>query len=67
MNVSKEGEKFLIDMKVYLLTKGIKEEDIKSFRVEERNYSYKFMMIFQHIGRCYAEYKMTCTRFLILF
>ncbi|MEI4829050.1 DUF1129 domain-containing protein [Bacillus sp. FJAT-53711] len=31
MNVSKEGEKFLIDMKVYLLTKGIKENDINNF------------------------------------
>ncbi|SFI56138.1 MULTISPECIES: DUF1129 domain-containing protein [unclassified Bacillus (in: firmicutes)] len=31
MQVSKEGEKFLVDMKVYLLTKGIKEEDVNSF------------------------------------
>ncbi|MGG0188292.1 DUF1129 domain-containing protein [Bacillus rhizoplanae] len=31
MNVSKEGKKFLIDMKVYLLTKGIKEDDINNF------------------------------------
>ncbi|WP_026590133.1 DUF1129 domain-containing protein [Bacillus sp. UNC437CL72CviS29] len=31
MHVSKEGEKFLIDMKVYLLTKGMKEEDINAF------------------------------------
>ncbi|PEY41505.1 hypothetical protein CN354_06755 [Bacillus cereus] len=31
MQVSKEGEKFLIDMKVYLLMKGRKEDDIESF------------------------------------
>ena len=31
MQVSKEGEKFLVDMKVYLLTKGIKEEDVNNF------------------------------------
>ena len=31
MNVSKEGEKFLIDTKVYLITKGIKEEDVDAF------------------------------------
>lgn len=29
--VSKEGEKFLIDTKVYLLMKGRKGEDIESF------------------------------------
>ncbi|PGM62617.1 hypothetical protein CN947_10780 [Bacillus cereus] len=31
MQVSKEGEKFLIDTKVYLITKGIKEEDVDAF------------------------------------
>ncbi|HDV8365902.1 TPA: DUF1129 domain-containing protein [Bacillus cereus] len=31
MQISKEGEKFLIDTKVYLITKGIKEEDIDAF------------------------------------
>ncbi|MBJ8075993.1 DUF1129 domain-containing protein [Bacillus cereus group sp. N12] len=31
MKVSKEGEEFLIDMKVYLITKGIKEEDVDAF------------------------------------
>ncbi|MGX5387670.1 DUF1129 domain-containing protein [Bacillus thuringiensis] len=31
MNVSKEGEKFLIDTKVYLITKGIKEEEVDAF------------------------------------
>ncbi|ABS22960.1 NADH dehydrogenase subunit N [Bacillus cytotoxicus NVH 391-98] len=31
MQISKEGEKFLTDTKVYLLTKGIKEEDIDIF------------------------------------
>ena len=31
MTVSKEGEKFLIDTKVYLITKGIKEEDVDAF------------------------------------
>ncbi|WP_144506723.1 DUF1129 domain-containing protein [Bacillus mycoides] len=31
MKVSKEGEKFLIDTKVYLITKGIKEEDVDTF------------------------------------
>lgn len=31
MNVSKEGEKFLIDTKVYLITKGIKEEEVNAF------------------------------------
>lgn len=31
MKVSKEGEKFLIDTKVYLITKGIKEEDVDAF------------------------------------
>ncbi len=36
---------------------GIKE-DIKSLAVEERNYSYKFMVIFQHISCCYAEYNL---------
>lgn len=30
MQVSKEGEKFLIDTKVYLITKGIKE-DVDAF------------------------------------
>ncbi|KAA0762824.1 DUF1129 domain-containing protein [Bacillus sp. SH5-2] len=31
MEVSKEGEKFLIDTKVYLITKGIKEKDVDAF------------------------------------
>ena len=31
MKVSKEGEKFLIDTKVYLITNGIKEEDVDAF------------------------------------
>ncbi|EJV82223.1 DUF1129 domain-containing protein [Bacillus cereus] len=31
MQVSKEGEKFLIDTKVYLITKGIKEGDVDAF------------------------------------
>ena len=31
MKVSKEGEKFLIDTKVYLITKGIKEEEVNAF------------------------------------
>ncbi len=31
IQVSKEGEKFLTDTKVYLLTKGIKEEEINTF------------------------------------
>ncbi|WP_413790429.1 DUF1129 domain-containing protein [Bacillus thuringiensis] len=31
MKVSKEGEKFLIDTKVYLITNGIKEEDVDTF------------------------------------
>ncbi|MED1270795.1 DUF1129 domain-containing protein [Bacillus mycoides] len=31
MQVSKEGEKFLIDTKVYLITKGIKEGDVDVF------------------------------------
>lgn len=31
MMISKEGEKFLIDTKVYLITKGIKEEDVDAF------------------------------------
>ncbi|PGM94831.1 DUF1129 domain-containing protein [Bacillus cereus] len=31
MKVSKEGEKFLIDTKVYLITKGIKEADLDAF------------------------------------
>ncbi|HEF1901783.1 DUF1129 domain-containing protein [Bacillus thuringiensis] len=31
MNVSTEGEKFLIDTKVYLITKGIKEEEVDAF------------------------------------
>ncbi|MBK5471171.1 MULTISPECIES: DUF1129 domain-containing protein [Bacillus] len=31
MKVSKEGEKFLIDTKVYLITKGIKEADVDAF------------------------------------
>ncbi len=31
MQVSKEGKKFLIDTKVYLITKGIKEEDVDAF------------------------------------
>ncbi|MBJ8102718.1 MULTISPECIES: DUF1129 domain-containing protein [Bacillus cereus group] len=31
MRISKEGEKFLIDTKVYLITKGIKEEDVDAF------------------------------------
>ncbi|WP_265937951.1 DUF1129 domain-containing protein [Bacillus thuringiensis] len=31
MNVSKEGEKFLIDTEVYLITKGIKEEEMDAF------------------------------------
>ncbi|MGE7880911.1 DUF1129 domain-containing protein [Bacillus sp. NPDC094077] len=31
MEISKEGEKFLIDTKVYLITKGIKEEDVDAF------------------------------------
>ncbi|HHT7235406.1 MULTISPECIES: DUF1129 domain-containing protein [Bacillus] len=31
MQVSKEGEKFLIDTKVYLITKGIKEADVDAF------------------------------------
>ncbi len=31
MKISKEGEKFLIDTKVYLITKGIKEEDVDAF------------------------------------
>ncbi|MGG0455830.1 DUF1129 domain-containing protein [Bacillus mycoides] len=31
MKVSKEGGKFLIDTKVYLITKGIKEEDVDTF------------------------------------
>ncbi|MDJ1475972.1 DUF1129 domain-containing protein [Bacillus sp. LS15-K4] len=31
MQISKEGEKFLIDTKVYLITKGIKEEDVDAF------------------------------------
>ncbi|PEA27353.1 hypothetical protein CN923_14680 [Bacillus cereus] len=31
MKVSKEGEKFLIDTKVYLITNGIKEADVDAF------------------------------------
>ncbi|KAB2501629.1 DUF1129 domain-containing protein [Bacillus cereus] len=31
MQISKEGEKFLIDTKVYLITQGIKEEDVDAF------------------------------------
>ncbi|CKE42167.1 DUF1129 domain-containing protein [Bacillus paranthracis] len=31
MQISKEGEKFLIDTKVYLSTKGMKEEDVDAF------------------------------------
>ncbi|EJQ48728.1 hypothetical protein IEQ_03400 [Bacillus cereus BAG6X1-2] len=31
MQIFKEGEKFLIDTKVYLITKGIKEEDVDAF------------------------------------
>lgn len=31
MQISKEGDKFLIDTKVYLLTKGIKKEDVNAF------------------------------------
>lgn len=31
MKISKEGEKFLIDTKVYLITKGMKEEDVDAF------------------------------------
>ena len=31
MQISKEGEKFLIDTKVYLTTKGMKEEDVDAF------------------------------------
>lgn len=31
MQVSKEGEKFLIDTKLYLITKGIKVEDVDAF------------------------------------
>lgn len=31
MKISKESEKFLIDTKVYLITKGIKEEDVDAF------------------------------------
>lgn len=31
MRISKEGEKFLIDTKVYLITKGMKEEDVDAF------------------------------------
>jgi uncharacterized membrane-anchored protein len=31
MQVSREGEKFLIDTKVYLITKGIKEGDVDAF------------------------------------
>ncbi|PEK00730.1 DUF1129 domain-containing protein [Bacillus wiedmannii] len=31
MQISKEGEKFLIDTKVYLITKGMKEEDVDAF------------------------------------
>ena len=31
MMISKEGEKFLIETKVYLITKGIKEEDVDAF------------------------------------
>jgi len=31
MQISKEGEKFLIDTKVYLITKGMKEEDVDTF------------------------------------
>ncbi|PIE97091.1 hypothetical protein CO726_01950 [Bacillus fungorum] len=31
MKISKEGEKFLIDTKVYLIIKGIKEEDVDAF------------------------------------
>jgi len=31
MQISKEGEKFLIDTKVYLITKGIKEDDVDAF------------------------------------
>ncbi|HDR7791765.1 TPA: DUF1129 domain-containing protein [Bacillus luti] len=31
MKVSKEGEKFLIDTKVYLITKGMKEDDVDAF------------------------------------
>ncbi|WP_002145950.1 DUF1129 domain-containing protein [Bacillus cereus] len=34
MQVSKEGEKFLIDTKVYLITKGIKEEDVDTFLLD---------------------------------
>ncbi|MGU3367649.1 DUF1129 domain-containing protein [Bacillus mycoides] len=34
MQVSKEGEKFLIDTKVYLITKGIKEGDVDAFLEE---------------------------------
>ncbi|MGR9591049.1 hypothetical protein CN602_04750 [Bacillus cereus] len=34
MKISKEGEKFLIDTKVYLITKGIKEEDVDAFLEE---------------------------------
>ncbi|MHC2835082.1 DUF1129 domain-containing protein [Bacillus sp. F9_6S_D1_P_5] len=31
MQISKEGEKFLIDTKVYLITKGMKEDDVDTF------------------------------------
>ncbi|OOZ77533.1 hypothetical protein BHL35_21670 [Bacillus cereus] len=31
MQISKEGEKFLIDTKVYLITKGMKEEGVDAF------------------------------------
>ncbi|PFV85917.1 hypothetical protein COL05_02500 [Bacillus sp. AFS059628] len=31
MQISKEGEKFLIDTKVYLITKGMKEDDVDAF------------------------------------
>ncbi|WP_342715608.1 DUF1129 domain-containing protein [Bacillus paramycoides] len=31
MQISKEGEKLLIDTKVYLITKGMKEEDVDAF------------------------------------
>ncbi|WP_459499662.1 DUF1129 domain-containing protein [Bacillus sp. C1] len=62
MHVSKEGEKFLIDMKVYLLMKGRKEEDIESFLedaelhlIEGEKDGKTVQDIFGHSPEAYAE------------
>lgn len=38
MDISKEGDHFLGEMKIYLLTKGVKESDIESFLEEARQH-----------------------------